>query len=74
MTAGGVEDCREGAAVGGRVGVIGAQRGGTDPHRLPRRRLAVRRPPGGVREAADVVKHGRDLGVIRAERSDKDFA
>ena len=74
VTARGVEDCGEGRSVGSRVGMIGAQRGGTDAHRFARCRLAVSRPPGGVREATEVVKNGGHLGVSGPERGDKDLA
>ena len=73
VSARGVEDRRERRAIGGDGGVIAPQRSDTDAHRFARGRFTVRRPTGSMSQAADVVKHGRHLGVLGAERCDEDL-
>ena len=67
MPAGGGEDRSQCCAVGGDVGMVGADGGIADLDRAAGRGLSVRGPSRGVGEAADVMQHGGDLGVVGSE-------
>jgi hypothetical protein len=71
MPAGGVEDRREGRAVGGGRRMIRAKGGLADACGLAGRRLSVGRPTCSVCQPTDVVQDGRHFGVLRTERSEQ---
>ena len=66
-----VEDGGQCGAIGGGVGMVGAEAGLADRHRSASGLFAVGGAPGGVREAADVVQHRCDLGVLGAQPRDE---
>ena len=61
------EDRGECGAVGGGVRVVGPEGGVADLDGAAGGRLSVGGAPGGVGEAADVVQHGGDLGIVESE-------
>jgi hypothetical protein len=67
VSAGCVENRGERGVVRRGVRMLTAKRGFADAGRVARGRLAVGWTTGGMREAADVVKHGRNVGMLRTE-------
>ena len=74
VPAGGGEDRGQRSAVGGGIGMFGADRGITDLDRAACRGLSVSGPSGGVGKTTDVMQHGGDLRIVGSESHCQYFA